>query len=330
MLLALLALTLIAPLQQAHAVDDGALGIRPSNESDYFHLDILPGAALDAVAIVSNHTNDPVTLLNYPVDAHNTPQGTFAMGAQSDPRTGIGGWVQLDSAQLFVPPNSELTVPFRISVPENAPPGIYAGGLIIESPRAQGITTTMNGETAFRLDVVQRQGVRIYLNVAGTAVSSLEHGSLTWQQDGNDVLFTLPVRNTGNTIVHPTARLDASGWPGADLTVDFDTADSVLPGAGQELHARLQQAPPVHIGRANATLISEAGTQQAQTSLVYAPWLALIIGLLLMSATLYGVWRGARFVKRARLALAQLAADQAGLGGGDGARPRRGQVLRGK
>ncbi len=329
LLLALLTLATAAP-QSAHAVDDGVLGIRPSNESDYFHLSLSPGAALDAVAIVSNHTDAPVTLLTYPVDAHSTPQGTFAMAARPDPRTGVGGWVQLTADSLSVPPNSELEVPFRIRVPANTPPGDYAGGLIIQSPPVQGATTAVDGGTAFRLDVVQRQGVRIYLNVAGTAVSSLEHGELTWQRQGTELSFTLPVRNTGNTIVHPTASLDVSGWPGPAAQLVFDAPESILPGSGLELHARLRQAPPVNVGVAKATLVSEAGSRQAQASLVYAPWFAVITGLLTISAALYGAWRGAKFVKRARLALAQVAANPAARAGGDGAYPSRKQLHRGK
>jgi hypothetical protein len=113
-----------------------ALGIRPSNESDFFHLSLYPGAALEATAIVTNHTQSPVTLLNYPVDATSTPQGAFALANQDEPRPGVGGWVQLNGASITVAANSELKVPFRISVPAGTPLGDYAGGLIIQAPRS--------------------------------------------------------------------------------------------------------------------------------------------------------------------------------------------------
>ncbi len=69
------------PAGPATAVDNGALGIRPATESDFFHISLFPGAAIDATAIVSNHTAIPATLLTYPVDAQTTPQGGFALAS---------------------------------------------------------------------------------------------------------------------------------------------------------------------------------------------------------------------------------------------------------
>ena len=303
-----LAMALLATAGPATAVDNGTLGIRPANESDFFHLSLYPGAATDATAIVSNHTQTSVTLLTYPVDGQSSPQGTFALASQTDPRTGVGAWVRLEAEQITVPANSELKVPFRITVPSGTPPGDYAGGLIIQSPPVQGKTSTVNGNTAVRLDIIQRQGVRIYLNVAGTAVKALQHGDLSWQQTGDTLTFTLPVHNTGNTTLHPRASLDVSGWIGANTQLKFDTPEIMLPGANLDLHARLRAAPVVQAGNAEATLTSEAGTGHARTSLIYAPWALIAIALLALAAALYGAWRTARFIRRARHAIAQIRA----------------------
>ena len=297
-------LALLATAGPAAAIDNGGLGIRPANEPDFFHLSLYPGAATDATAIVSNHTQTPVTLLTYPVDALSSPQGTFALASETDPRAGVGAWVQMNVEQITVPANSELKVPFRLSVPAGTPPGDYAGGLIIQSPMVQGETSTLDDGTAVRLDTIQRQGVRIYLTVTGTALESLQHSELSWAQTGDTITFTLPVRNTGNTILHPTATLDVSGWVGANTQLTFDTPESLLPGATLDLHAQLTNAPLIQVGSADATITSEAGTEQVQTSLVYAPWALLGISLVVLAAAVYGVWRAARFVRRARRAIA--------------------------
>ena len=294
----------------AAAVDNGALGIRPANESDFFHLSLHPGAAMDATALVSNHTDSPVTLLNYPVDATSTPQGAFALANQGEPRTGVGGWVQLNAEEITVAPNSDLEVPLRISVPAGTPPGDYAGGLIIQSPPVQGQTTNVNEDTAVRLDVIQRQGVRIYLNVAGTAVKTLSHGDLSWQQAGDTLTFILPLKNTGNTILRPSATVDLSSWLGANTQLTFDTPESILPGSTLDLRARLTQAPAIQSGTARATIISDAGTAHAETSVVYAPWPLVIAGILFILGVTYSTWRTARFVRRARRAIAQVAENE--------------------
>jgi hypothetical protein len=212
--------------------------------------------------------------------------------------------VRLDTAEVTVPANSDLEVPFRLSVPADTPPGDYAGGLIIQSPPVEGETSIVGGDTAVRLDVIQRQGVRIYLNVAGTALEALELGDLSWKRTGDAVTFTLPVRNAGNTILHPAATLALSGWVGANTDLEFDTPESILPGERLDLQARLVDAPPIHAGTADATITSEAGTDHAQTGVVYAPWLLLGIGLLLLAVAVYGAWRASRFVRQARRAIA--------------------------
>jgi len=303
--MALLILGIFLMAGPASAVDNGTLGIRPETESDFFHLSLYPGARTEATAVVSNHTSSPVTLLTYPVDGENTVQGTFAMASQSAPREGVGAWVELDMERITVPANTDLKVPFSLTVPEGTPPGDYAGGLIIQSPTVQGETTSVNGDTAVRLDTIQRQGVRIYLNVAGTVAKSLAHGGLGWKQNGESLDFTLPVRNTGNTILHPSAHLNVSGWPATATRLEFDTPDGLLPGASIELHATLERAPIIQSGKAEATVSSEAGTTQADSRVFYAPWPLLALGLVFIAAAGYGAWRAFRFIRRARVALSQ-------------------------
>lgn len=310
--LVLLVLAVFSAAGQASAVDDGTVGIRPANESDFFHISLYPGAAIDAEAVVANHSQAPVTLLNYPVDGQTTPQGGFALASQTDPQKGIGAWVHLNADHLTIPAKSEMKVPFRLTVPPGTPPGDYAGGLIIQSPPVQGKTSTVNGDTAVRIDVVQRQGVRIYLNVAGTAVKTLTHGDLAWEQKGDDLAFTLPVHNTGNTILHPAAELKLTGWPIPETTLKFDTPESLLPGSSIDLHATVPKTPAAMNADAQAQLSSEAGTAQASSHVLYAPWLLLGVGLLILAGASYGAWRGIRFIRRARAVLAQTAAEAAG------------------
>jgi hypothetical protein len=118
------------------------------------------------------------------------------------------------------------------------------------------------------------------------------------------------VHNTGNTILHPAASLKLTGWPITDNTLKFDTPESLLPGSSIDLHATVPQIPLAMNADAEAQLNSEAGTNQATSHVLYAPWLLLGIGLLILAAGTYGAWRGARFIRRARAALAQTATEE--------------------
>ena len=158
-------LAALSPAQAARAVDDGDLGIRPSNGSDYFRLRMSPGTSLDATAIVTNHTAQPTTLTTYSVDGATAKGGAFILNAKSAPRVGVGRWAHLAAPKTTVPARSEASIPFVITVPKEIPEGDYLGGVVIETLAVGGITSA--GEnTATRVDVIHRQGVRIYLTVA--------------------------------------------------------------------------------------------------------------------------------------------------------------------
>jgi hypothetical protein len=289
---------------QAGAVDNGTVGIRPATESDFFHLSLYPGAATDATAVVSNHTATAVTLLTYPVDGLSTPQGGFSLAAQHDPQRGVGTWAQLSVDHISVPAHADVKISFRLTVPVGTPPGDYAGGVIIQSPEQAGKTVTVGGQTAVQLNVIQRQGVRIYLHVDGTAIRTLTTGPLTAHHAGKTVAFDLTLKNTGNSTLHPTAALDLKSSVGANTHLQFPAPEMLLPGASITLHTALAQAPLIEYGHAEATVQSEAGTGHARTSLIYAPPALIAGAILLLGLLLLAAWRTTRFLRRARQALA--------------------------
>jgi len=293
----------------ATAVDNGSLGIRPKFEADFVHMNLASGAVAETIAIVSNHSAEAVTLLTYAVDGETTPQGAFALAGQSDARIGVGAWATLNVDSITVPAESEIELPFRLSVPATATPGDYAGGIIIQEAPVQGQTTNSSGDAAVRIDVVQRQGLRIYLTVDGTAAPTLSTGNLSWYRSGDNIAFTLPITNTGNMILHPSATLDVHSWIGATKKLDFTTPESILPGATLTLQATLTPAPFLQIGRADAVLTSEAGTDQVSMNFIDIPWWILIIALLLLTALVWAVARWWVLARRSRHAAAEADAD---------------------
>ncbi len=281
------------------AVESGGIGIRPATGSDFFHITLFPGSAIDATAIVSNSTAMPATLLTYPVDALTTPQGGFALASQAEVRQGVGAWVNFSKREIIVSARSNVEIPFRLAVPAGTPPGEYAGGLVIQSPVTQGQTSS-GGDTAFRLDTIQRMGVRIYLSVAGTAKNSLSYGDLSWQRSSGVLTFSLSVRNTGNTIQQPSGSLELNSFLGSDSKLKFERIESLLPGAAMIMRAHQSDAPIVQAGKARAFITAKAGTHYADVKVFYAPWLFLPIALALLGAIFYLTRRLLRWAVRAR------------------------------
>lgn len=295
----------LAPGSRAAAVDDGTLGIRPAAEADFFHLELAPGAALDTEAVVTNHGDEPVTLRTYPVDA-TSDAGGFAMQDEAAPREGVGAWVQLARDTVTVAAGSEVRVPIRVEVPAGTRPGDYAGAVIIQAPPAAGEAAQLGDGTAVRLDVVQRLGVRIYLHVAGEAVTDLVPGAIEWRREGSSIEFSIPITNTGNTNLRPAVELELEGWPGPSQRVTLEGSQELLTGATHVLEGTIEDAPPAFAGSSSVTVRSEAGEHRASTSVVYAEWQLLVAAPIIAGIVALIAWRVVRFVKRARRAIAEL------------------------
>jgi hypothetical protein len=290
----------------AQAVDNGTLGIHPATESDFFHLSAAPGTRLNEVAVVNNHTAAPVTLLTYVVDGLTTPQGAFALDSQDSQPVSIGLWSSLSTTRITVPANSEVEVPITITVPEDATPGDYVGGIIIQEQLKTGEVSSAADGTPVRLDVIRRQGVRIYLNVAGDRVTTLDAGDLVWSQSGDKVTVSVPITNRGNTTLHPTARLELSSLLGATSAIDFDAPESLTPGATMTLSAEVGSVPLIQIGALAATVSSEAPTVSSSTPFVSIPWLLLLGVLAALIAAVVFLRRLIHFVRKARIAIAHV------------------------
>lgn len=289
--------------QSAAAVDNGSLGIRPSNESDFFHLSILPGETIKATAIVSNHTAADVVLDTYAVDGLTTSAGAFALKAQNDQRTQVGSWTHDPATQITVAKHSQLAVPFTISVPLGTQPGDYSGGLIIQSPPLKG-STANSGGMPVRVDVVQRQGVRIYLTVAGKAIVSIAPGNLRWVKSAHSITFTIPITNTGNVTLHPTVTAGIDPLFGERRTVTFGAPESVPPGTTVMMTASYPASPLMQIAGVQATIKSAATTQHVSTTVFDVSWQILAALILLILTVSFGSWRFFRFLRKARIAIA--------------------------
>lgn len=297
----------------AVAADDGMVGVRPFDEPNFFHLSVKPGESTIKSVVVSNHTDTASTLSVYAVDGSMSSQGTFMLAAESDPRLGVGDWTALRTTQISVAAHSEVRVPFRVSVPLGTPPGDYVGGVIVQSAPVQGNVSQSGSGTAVRMDVVHRSGVRIYLNVAGTARTKLTAGVIDWHQDGNVITVSLPLHNSGNVTMHPKGALAISSMIGVNTTTAFVVPESILPGQSFTLLARFSAPSPVEIGTGTAVVSSEAGMLRAQTSIVSISWLligALVLALLLI---LFLLWRVTRFLRKAHSAIAEVSASRSAL-----------------
>jgi hypothetical protein len=293
----------------ATAADSTNYGIRPADAADHFQMELAPGAASERTAVVSNRSDKRTTFKIYPADALTTDQGGFALRSPDEPQSGIGRWASLPIETVTLAPGRQKEVTFRVTIPRDATPGDYAGGIIIEAPPRQGTPGEVGDETAVQLNVVERVGVRVYLKVSGTARADLSAGELTGTDTGDAVVFELPITNTGNVILEPAVTATLRARVGGNADVTFTKVEALLPGQTTTVRATWQDPPSLVWGRVNAVVKHEGGIERAHTDIRRVPWLPAAIIAVVSGLALWLVLRAISTVRAARRLLRQHAAS---------------------
>ena len=142
-------LSMIGSAAPASAAGNGLWAVSPLNAGQsnraYFNYLVAPGSVIHDSVFVSNSTATRQSFLLYPSDAVNTPTGGFSLKSPQASRKTVGKWTSLNDTQFSIDPHSVSDVPFTVTVPTNAPPGDYAGGIkshdrSIQRKRSVGIS----------------------------------------------------------------------------------------------------------------------------------------------------------------------------------------------
>lgn len=210
-------------------------GITPAHPSpddptsrSYFTYHLKPGDRLTDEALVLNDGDGPIQLQIYRADATTAGNGGLAFGLRSDKITGTASWISLDRDEVSLGPHETALVPFTIAVPTDASPGDHLAGLLVQLAP----TDNKPGSNApqFSVDVVQRVGIAVAIDIPGARVTQLEVTNLRLgQQNDQGDTFELTVANTGNVMAKGPGTLTITDLPGNELAqIPFNVA-TVLP-----------------------------------------------------------------------------------------------------
>jgi hypothetical protein len=179
-----------------------------------------PGGRLEDGLVVVNHGTTPLHLAVYAADGF-TKGGRLDLVAKDAKSTKVGAWVHTDRPDMTVRPGASLTVPFTVTLPGDAAPGEYMGGVVTQ------------------VDGGRRLGIRIRLRVGGSLKPSLSAENLHVRYSGTpnpfgtgDATVTYTIHNTGNAILTARQAVSVSG-PFGRLRVRagrIDDSPQLLPG----------------------------------------------------------------------------------------------------
>lgn len=193
---------------------------------------IEPGASVDDALVVANHGDEPLDLAVYAADGYTTESGQFDLLTPDLEQAGIGAWLVWGAGpgSVTVEPGASVELPFTVTVPDDATPGDYAGGVL---------TSLTQADAAEGISVDRRLGIRVDLRVGGELAPSLavedvhvDHAGTLNPAAAGDAVVTYTLHNTGNTALSALQAVAVSG-PFGVLRADAGEVDApppLLPG----------------------------------------------------------------------------------------------------
>lgn len=234
------------------------------NDGSYFTLEAEPGSTHTLTAVIGNVDDEPLSLRTYAGDAFTLVNGGFGVREEGDPVEGVGAWIDYPAETLDFAPGEGIERSFTVTVPEDAEPGQYIAGIVLQTAEPIEI------EGSAMFNQIVRKSVAVFITVPGEMTPGFELGTPEIQTNvaGNRVV--VPVTNTGNVLVKPAGELvltDTSG--NAAFTQPF-AMGSVYAGMETTLEVPLPAALPEGDYEVSATFTDPETNVQAsipQTSL---------------------------------------------------------------
>lgn len=269
---------------------DGDLGAGRQN----FAYTLAPGQSMSDSLVISNHGDDPLALTVTTADGFTTTSGTLDLVTADTESVAVGAWMQATTKNVEVKPGDTLDVPFTVTVPADATPGDYAGGIVTALPQPVQ-------ESGIAVD--RRLGIRVHLRVSGELAPELSVGDIAIDYGGNPLPFaagsadvSYTVTNSGNVRVAAGQRVALSGPFGlfAAEGEDVPAVPELLPGESWTTTTHVAGVVPAFWLGATVVLEPELPAVSGSTPGIAAvtatgataavPWTGLVLVLVVIGA----------------------------------------------
>ncbi|MFF9124461.1 WxL protein peptidoglycan domain-containing protein [Streptomyces sp. NPDC014889] len=269
-----------------------------------FSYAVNPGGRVEDAMVVSNRGKSPLTLAVYAADGFTTDTGQLDLLTKDKKSVGVGAWIHAGRTSVVLKPGKSLQVPFTVTVPHNATPGDYVGGVL---------TSLRQSDEAEGINVDRRLGIRVKLRVSGDLRPTLAVENLRVDYSGSanpfaagDATVTYSIHNTGNAVLSARQTVSVAG-PFGWLRTEAGRIPSppeLLPGESWKVKVPVHGVTPGIGLTATATLtplLTDASGSTTALDPVRAtahgwavPWTLLLLLVLLIAIAVAAVVRTRR------------------------------------
>jgi hypothetical protein len=226
----------------AKAVEYGGVGGRPAqpradnprSKSIFIYTLKAGQSTSDGVRIVNN-TPKTRTISVYPVDAVLASGGTFSCAQAAEQAKDVGSWITLSKNTVTVKANSNVVVPFTVTVPLKVDVGEHDGCIAIQEASQANASDKSGVVLSFR------SAIRMAVTIPGKIVKKLSITNISTQPGNNNtVVITPAVRNEGNVSLDTTIRSSLQPLVGVG-SVDTTGTYPILPRSSASWNLELKR-----------------------------------------------------------------------------------------
>lgn len=325
-LLMLVATTLYAlpAAADGEAAPSTVWSLTPASQEDEddrvsFRFDVPPGESVEDAVELTNFSAQEATFTLEAADGIVSDAGVFDILPPGQENEAAGQWIELDQQEVTIPADETVTVPFTLTVPENATPGDQPAGI------AAAVSTGDSEDVS----MVSRVGTRIHLRVDGDIMPTLAVNDMNidYEQNWNPfapgtATVTYTVANEGNVRLGAEQALHSAGPFGiVEADEQPESIREVLPDDQTQVQVEQDVWPlfalnstveldPQIVGEDEIDAELTAGSGETTAAAIPIP--QLIIMLILVVLIWWLVSRKKRNQKKFDAAVAAAAAERTG------------------
>lgn len=220
-----------------------AFAIQPADGEDgYLSIELEPGERGDLTVVLgkTRGRDDEAAVVYKAGVVTMTNGGLGVLDADSAP-TEPTTWIEFEAERYTWAEGEGVEQTFGVAVPDETPPGEYVTALVIQN--AEPVAIPDNA----MFDQIVRRALPILITVPGPLEGSAELGDPVLAVDGEGLILTVPIANTGNRIINPAGSITfvdpatgaavltapvemGSVYVGHETTIQVGIRDGLRPG----------------------------------------------------------------------------------------------------
>lgn len=180
----------MAPIASAAYYNFGTLDVRPVHQNenptneDWFVEYLKPGEKKQQFIQVSNFSPETKQLDIYAADTSVNEGKNFYTKELHEDSDDVSDWIHLPTNKILLQSGESKILSVNFTLPQNAGIGLHTGAVIIRE----------NGK-----EFAMEKGVRVYLNVVGTAIENGNIQSINSYETASNYTLQVKTANTGTT-----------------------------------------------------------------------------------------------------------------------------------